>query len=110
MVKSNNNETEVKKVTEGVYRKVFYLKNLMTSIVDYTIGPAEKPEPLHSHPQEQISYIAKGQIFVIIGDKKKHMKKGDVFYVPSNTPHSIQLLSKDVRIIDSFSPVMEELF
>ncbi len=104
------NETEVKKITEGVYRKVFYLKNLMTSIVDYTIGPAEKPEPLHFHHHEQISYIAKGQIFVIIGEKKKHMKKGDVFYIPANTPHSIQLLSKDVRIVDSYSPVMEELF
>lgn len=110
MANLKTNETEVKKVTEGVYRKVFYLKNLMTSIVDYTTGPVEKPEPLHSHHHEQISYIAKGQIFVIIGDKKKHMKKGDVFYVPSNTPHSIQLLSKDVRIVDSYCPVMDELF
>lgn len=110
MANQKINETEVKKITEGVYRKVFYLKNLMISIVDYTTGPAEKPESLHSHHNEQISYIAKGQIFVIIGDKKKHMKKGDVFYVPANTPHSIQLLSKDVRIVDSYSPVMEELF
>ena len=110
MANLKKNETEVKKITEGVYRKVFYLKNLMTSIIDYTIGPAEEPEPLHSHHHEQISYIAKGQIFVIIGDKKKHMKRGDVFYVPTNTPHSIQLLSKDVRFIDSYCPVMEELF
>ncbi len=108
MADPKKNETEVKRITEGVFRKVFYLKNLMMSVVDYSTGPMEKPNPLHSHHQEQISYVAKGQLFVVIGDKKKHMKKGDVFYIAPNTPHAIQLLSKDVRIIDSYCPIVEE--
>ena len=71
MANPKKNETEVKRITEGVFRKVFYLKNLMMSIVDYTTGPMEKPDPLHSHDHEQISYIAKGQLFVVIGDNRR---------------------------------------
>lgn len=108
MENPSKNETKVEKVAEGVYRKVYYLSKIMTAVVDYTEGPMEKPDPVHAHEHEQISYIAKGQLFIIIGDKKKHLKKGDVFYVPSNTPHTVQILSKNVRIIDSFSPIRED--
>jgi quercetin dioxygenase-like cupin family protein len=109
MENPSKNETKVEKVEEGVFRKVYYLNNIMTAILDYTEGPMDKPDPVHTHENEQISYIAKGQLFLIIGDKKKHLKKGDVYYIPSNIPHSIQILSKNVRIVDSYSPIREDL-
>lgn len=108
MENSSKNETKVVKVAEGVYRKVYYLTNIMTVVIDYTEGPMEEPDPVHTHEHEQISYVAKGQLFIIIGDKKKHLKKGDIYYIPSNIPHAVQILSKNVRIVDSFSPIRED--
>ena len=40
--------------------------------------------------------------------KKTALKEGDMFAVPANVPHCIQMLTPTVRIIDSFSPIREE--
>ncbi len=101
-------ETKIEKVGEGVYRKVFYLKNILTVIMDYTEGPMEKPLEYQPKKYEQITYVAKGQLFVTIVEKKKHLKKGSVFYVATNKPYSIQTLSKNVRLVSSYSPIPEE--
>ncbi|MBN2613624.1 MAG: cupin domain-containing protein [Bacteroidales bacterium] len=109
-METTTTETKIEKNDEGVLQKTFYLKNLLVNIRDYDNGPMKKaPEP-HAHSYEQISYVAKGQLFVTIGNKKRYLRKGDVFYIPANTPHFIQTLSAHVRIVDSYSPVPEDLF
>ncbi|MFW6226584.1 MAG: cupin domain-containing protein [Bacteroidota bacterium] len=102
----SNTKPEV--IKTGVERKRAHLNNLMTAIVDFTDGPMDEPEPPHSHPHEQISYIAEGELHVFIGEEKHHLKAGDIFLVPSNVKHTIQTLTKRVRIIDSFSPIRED--
>ena len=94
---------------KGVERRLVHTEKLLTAVLDFSNGPQSEPDPMHSHPHEQTSYIASGEIlFFMEGDEPKHLKEGDLFYVPSGIPHSIQLLSKTARLVDSFSPVRED--
>jgi quercetin dioxygenase-like cupin family protein len=96
-------------VREGLQRKIIHTDNLMTVLIDFTDGPWEKPEPPHSHPHEQVSYVAEGEIiFICEGEDDQHLKAGDMFAVPPGRPHTIQLLTQKARLVDSFSPVRED--
>lgn len=63
-----------------------------------------QPDPPHSHPAEQISYVAIGECDVYIGDRPvQHLKTGDIFAVPSNVPHTVKSTTKQLRLVDSFT-------
>lgn len=101
-------ETKSKEVMPGVHRKLVHLGDIMSAVIDFTDGPMDKPDPPHSHPHEQISYVAKGELIVFIGDEEFQLKEGDIFYVPSNIPHTVKTLTAEVRLVDSFSPIRED--
>lgn len=95
-------------VSHGFERSISYLGSLMVVVCNFTNGPAEKPDPPHSHPHEQITYVAEGELIFFKNGKGTHMSKGDIVSIPSGIPHSIQTLSKHVVLIDSFSPVRKD--
>lgn len=101
-------KTEAIQVSENVTRKFLYLNGVMTVIVDFKNGPMKEPDPFHSHPEEQICYVAEGKVLVIIGDKKQELKAGDMFMVPSDVPHTVQSLTDNLRLIDCFNPVRKD--
>jgi quercetin dioxygenase-like cupin family protein len=97
------------KVREGLMRKIIHTEQLMTVLIDFTDGPWEEAEPPHSHPHEQTSYVAEGEIiFICEGEADQHLKAGDMFAVPPNLKHTIRLLTQKVRLVDSFSPIRED--
>lgn len=63
---------------------------------------------LHSHPHEQVSYIANGSFEFNINENKQIIKKGDSIYIPSNEPHSALALEEDSIIVDIFTPQRED--
>ncbi len=96
-------------VREGLHRKIIHTDNLMVVLIDFTDGPWDQPEPFHSHPHEQISYVARGEIlFICEGEEEQHLKEGDMFAVKSGLKHTVKLLTKEVRLVDSFNPIREE--
>jgi quercetin dioxygenase-like cupin family protein len=96
-------------VRKGVQRKIIHTRNLMNVLIDFTDGPWGNPDPYHSHLHEQTSYVASGEIiFFCEGEKQQHLKAGDMFAVPSGVRHTIQLLSPEARLVDSFTPVRED--
>lgn len=96
-------------VKEGLKRKIIHTSNLMTVLIDFTNGPWEEAEPPHSHPHEQTSYVAEGEIILYCeGEPDENLKAGDMFAVPSGKKHTIKLLSKTARLVDSFNPVRED--
>jgi quercetin dioxygenase-like cupin family protein len=96
-------------VREGLQRKIIHTDNLMSVLIDFTDGPWDKPEPPHSHPHEQVSYVAEGEIiFFCKGEEDQHLKAGDMFAVPSGRPHTIRLLTEKARLVDSFNPLRED--
>jgi quercetin dioxygenase-like cupin family protein len=101
-------ETPSQKVTDGLERKLIHLDNLMTVICEFTNGPMVQPDPPHSHPHEQITYIAEGEVYVFIDGIRTHLVKGDVFAVPGGIPHGIQTLTEYAKLIDTFTPIRQE--
>lgn len=97
----------VTQVTPTVTRKMIYLNDLMTTIVDIK-GPMEVADPFHSHDAEQICYIAEGDVIVTIGDRSQKLGAGDMFAVPSGVPHTVQALGPRLLLIDSFNPIRED--
>lgn len=96
-------------VKVGLQRKIIRTNNLMTVLIDFSNGPWEEPEPPHSHPHEQTSYVAAGEIiFYCEGEKDQRLKAGDLFAVPSGKKHTIKLLTQNARLIDSFNPIRED--
>ncbi|MEN8116050.1 MAG: cupin domain-containing protein [Bacteroidota bacterium] len=102
-------EVPFEKIKEGLQRKIIHTSNLMTVLIDFSNGPWDEPEPPHSHPHEQTSYVAEGEIiFYCEGEPDQHLKAGDMFAVPPGKMHTIKLLIKNVRLVDSFNPIRED--
>jgi len=98
-----------KKIGDGVHRKIIHTGNLMSAIIDFSKGPWSEPEPPHSHPHEQTSYIVSGElVFYCEGEPDQYLKAGDMFAVPSGKKHTIRLLTETARLIDNFTPIRKE--
>jgi len=95
-------------IGEGRTRYLAHTDKLMMAVIDFRDGPSREPDPPHSHPHEQVSYVASGEIIVFIGDEQTRLGPGDMFSVPPDVPHSVQLLSEYVRLVDTFYPVRDD--
>jgi hypothetical protein len=73
------------KLGEGLSRRIIRTNQLMSVALDIEGGPWKEPEPFHSHPHAS-----------------------DLIAIPSGVPHSIQLLSRSARLVDTFHPVRED--
>lgn len=95
----------------GTTRRLCHSDSMMMVIVDFTGGPCA-PAPHHSHPHEQISYIAQGPVNFLIGlgDEQvvTRVETGDMVVIPPDAPHTVEPLAKTARLIDAFYPLRED--
>ncbi len=103
-----HNQTHRKVIAPGRERYLAHGEHLMTVVIDFTDGPAAQPDPPHSHPHEQLTYVAEGNVRFFLGSDAYDLSAGDLVVVPSNVPHSIQTLSAHVRLVDTFNPIRED--
>lgn len=101
-------EAAVQQVRPRVERRLAYTDHLMMAVLDFYDGPQTQPDPPHTHPHEQVSYVASGEIFFVIDGQQTRLGPGDMFTAPPDKPHSIQLLTEHVRLIDCFTPLRED--
>jgi quercetin dioxygenase-like cupin family protein len=101
-------ETMKQTIAESRTRYLAQTNQLMTAVIDFSDGPTDEPDPPHTHPHEQITYVAEGEIFFVLEDQKHHLKAGDLFTVAGDVPHSVQLLTDKVRLVDTFTPIRED--
>ena len=95
-------------IAPGRTRYLAHTPNLMVVVIDFEDGPADQPDPPHSHPHEQVTYVAEGELLFFIDDIPHKLGPGDLITVESNVPHFIQLLSSKVRLVDTFNPIRED--
>lgn len=95
-------------IVPGRTRYLAFTETLMTVVVDFNDGPTSEPDPPHSHPNEQVSYVASGEINLFMENKLTRLGPGDMFTVPPNLSHSVQLLTSYVRIVDTFTPIRKD--
>ena len=75
-------------------------------IVYLTVGQGAEV-PVHTHPHEQIGYLAAGRCRFQIGDQEMVLEALDSYTIPSNVPHGVTALEACV-FVDVFSPPREE--
>ncbi len=63
--------------------------------------------PLHSHPHEQIGFVAQGRMRITVAGETALLDAGDGYSIPSNVTHSVEV-PEDTVAVDIFSPVREE--
>ncbi len=86
---------------EGVVRRTLNSGERTTLVeVTFTAG-ATVPE--HTHPHEQIGYLAQGRLLFRIGDEEREIAAGDSWLIPGGVPHVVTAL-EDAVAIDIFSP------
>ncbi len=89
----------------GVKRKIMaYDEQLMLVKVDFEKGAIGT---IHNHPHLQLSYVAKGSFEVTMGDDKKILNEGDVFFAPTLVFHGVVCLEAGL-LIDIFNPHRED--
>ena len=102
------NEAVKEEIGHGRTRYLTNTEHLMMVVIDFDDGPTGEPDPPHRHPHEQVSYVAAGEIVLLLDGEATPLGPGDIFTVPPNTPHSVQLLTSHVRLVDTFTPLREE--
>ncbi len=77
-----------------------------TTLIEVTLGEGAVV-PSHTHPHEQVGYVASGRVRFEIGGETRELAAGDSYLVPGGAPHEVTALEPSV-CIDVFSPVREE--
>lgn len=102
------NEVIPEPIAEGRARYLAHTDDLMVVVIDFEDGPSAEPDPPHSHPHQQVTYVAEGELLFFLGDEPHKLSAGDLITVPGDLPHCIQLLSERVRLVDTFTPVRSD--
>jgi|WetSurSiteA1Bulk_404760.scaffolds.fasta_scaffold73781_1 quercetin dioxygenase-like cupin family protein len=63
--------------------------------------------PEHSHPHEQIGYVASGKVRIILDGEYNDLGPGDCYYAPSGSKHGARVLERAV-VVDTFSPPRDD--
>ena len=95
-------------ISEGRTRYLAHTDHLMMAVIDFHDGPTDAPDPPHSHPHEQVSYVVAGEIIFFLSNEETRLGPGDIFTVPPDIPHSVRLLTQHVRLVDTFHPIRED--
>ncbi|NLK68022.1 MAG: cupin domain-containing protein [Clostridiaceae bacterium] len=101
-----NENTKSQNAGNGVTRKILGRGgSLMMVEVKFDKNAIGDP---HTHPHEQVSYIASGSFEFTLEGEKQILKKGDSVYIPANAIHETVALEDDSIILDVFTPQRED--
>ena len=95
------------RVTDKIDRRLVTGDRIMLAHVYLTKGSIV---PLHSHENEQITYILQGALRFWIGHDQAQelvVRAGEVLHIPSNLPHRAEAL-EDTLDVDVFSPPRQD--
>jgi quercetin dioxygenase-like cupin family protein len=64
--------------------------------------------PEHDHANEQFGIMLRGSASFRVGDETKELGPGDIWRIPSGTPHSLVAGPEGAEVIDVFSPPRDD--
>ncbi|NIF07261.1 cupin domain-containing protein [Chryseobacterium sp. Tr-659] len=62
----------------------------------------------HNHPNEQVTYITKGSVKVLMNDKEHIVKAGGILIIPAGVTHEFFCLEDGTEDLDFFTPVRKD--
>ena len=97
---------EKEEVTEVIHRKVISGERAMVAQIFLKKGAVV---PMHSHENEQITYLLEGSLRFHLGEDREELvlRAGEVLHIPSNVPHEAEAL-EDCLDLDVFSPPRQD--
>ena len=105
---SKISEAKAFEIKPGRTRRILNTDHLMMVAFDFADGPAAQPDPPHTHPHEQVTYVAEVEVFFFVGEESTRLVPGDMVAVPPDLPHRIQLITPKARLIDTFTPLRQD--
>jgi len=61
--------------------------------------------PEHRHENEQLGFVLKGSVTMMIGGDEKELRAGDAYRIPSNVPHWARSGPGGATVMDVFAPI-----
>ncbi len=98
--------TKAVEAGKGVVRRVLNRGGKLM-IVEFTFEKGAVGD-IHSHPHEQIGYVASGSGIFTIDGKDTEVEKGDSMYIPPNVPHGFRSFEEGTVLVDTFTPQRED--
>gem|GEM_PF-250425 len=93
-----------RELAPGLLAKIVHGIQTTLSIVEIKKG---SKLPQHQHFHEQITYILKGQLDMVIGGEEYSLTEGSVHVIPPNVPHNAFAVT-DCLVVDAFSPARDD--
>lgn len=85
-----------------VSRRIFSTENMEIVFYSYREGAVF---PLHSHPEEQTTYVLGGEITFFVQGREIELLSGDLCHIPPGVPHSaVAGTAEPVDTINIFYP------
>ncbi|OGO52427.1 MAG: hypothetical protein A2148_05805 [Chloroflexi bacterium RBG_16_68_14] len=100
-----NAEAAAVEMLPGVVRRTL-TSGERTTLIEVTMDEGATV-PAHTHPHEQVGYVAKGRVRFVIDGEARELRAGDSYLVPGGASHEVTALEPSL-CIDIFSPVREE--
>jgi len=98
------NDIEVESLSSTIGRQLIVGTNLMVARVLLKKGARV---PLHSHHNEQVTYILEGALHFFIDNKELTVSAGEVLCIPPHMPHEAIAL-EDTVDLDIFTPPRQD--
>lgn len=95
-----------KEMAPGIRTRTFWKQKMLISVVE--LEP-KSVAAMHTHPEEQVGYVTKGTVEMVIGGEKRQMKAGELYHVPADVPHEAHAGPQGATILDVFSPIRAAL-
>ena len=98
---------EKERLTDQLSRRIITADRAMLTHVYLDKGAVV---PMHSHDNEQITYVLEGALKFRIGDGGPDglvVRTGEVLHLPSNVPHEAEAL-EDTIDVDVFTPPRQD--
>ena len=100
-----NAEAKAVEMFPGVVRRTLVSGERMTVVeVTFALGAAV---PRHTHPHEQVGYVARGRVRFDIAGDARDLGPGGSYLIPGGEPHLVTAYEDSV-LIDVFSPPRTE--
>lgn len=99
-------DMEKEPVTDSIKRRIVTGERAMLAHIYLDKGAVV---PVHSHENEQITYLLEGTLKFWIGEEGREivLRAGEVLHIPGNVPHKAEAL-EDCLDVDVFSPPRQD--